>query len=74
MLAAVMATTKTLFGSIEDEATMPGSLDPHNYVVDAQGNVHPGYSMMKAYSTAIGVPSYAPSEASTLQTRTFLSY
>ncbi|KAI6191913.1 Clc protein-like family-containing protein [Aphelenchoides bicaudatus] len=69
ILAAVICTTYTLFASTADAG--PISYDPRGYEFDARGNVQPSYTIMKQQTT---FPNYPPSEASTLQTRTFLSY
>lgn len=70
ILAAVMTTTATLFAS--EASAEPLEYDPQSYVFDARGGVHPNYSIMKQQQTTF--PNYPPSEASTLQTRTFISY
>jgi hypothetical protein len=65
-----MTTTTSLFASNGNEEPSGNGYGPTNYVFDARGNVQPAY--MKEQQTTF--PNYPPSEASTLQTRTFLSY
>jgi hypothetical protein len=64
-----MLTTASLFSNEADSG--PISYDPQGFVYDARGNVQPMYNIMKQQTT---FPNYPPSEASTLQTRTFISY
>jgi hypothetical protein len=64
-----MLTTTALFSSEADAG--PISYDPQGFAYDPRGNVQPTYTIMKQQTT---FPNYPPSEASTLQTRTFISY
>lgn len=65
-----MMTTTSLFMRGENTEQMGTGYEPTNYVFDARGDLHPNY--VKQQQTTF--PNYPPSEASTLQTRTFISY
>ncbi|KAI6173669.1 Clc protein-like family-containing protein [Aphelenchoides besseyi] len=73
MLAAVVCSTNTFFMNQADAGAFPNDhFVTQDYVFDARGL--PSYNMSK--QTAYNIPSaqYSPSDTSTLQTRTFISY
>ncbi|KAI6205183.1 Clc protein-like family-containing protein [Aphelenchoides besseyi] len=73
MLAAVVCSTNTFFLNQADAGAYPtDQFVAQDYVFDARGR--PNYNMSK--QTAYNIPSaqYSPSDTSTLQTRTFISY